>query len=163
MQLILLLIPWLFGLGLAQSWRLAQSQSTIRTTTLHEGSAWRYTLSPVGEEAKALWEELSPQYQALLRAGHRVDLGRWRLYFLGGSLRFEPHCPKATLPCFTLAGVAYEPLRLGGFFHELDTLLGRALSEAQKKPRASLTLIRLVRLELEEGRIKAVKPSGWKP
>lgn len=157
--ILLLLIPWLLGLGLAQSWRLAQSQST----TLHEGSAWRYTLSPLGEEAKALWEALSLKYQALLRAGHRVDLGRWRLYFLGGRLRFEPHCPKATLPCFTLAGVAYEPLRLEGFFHELDILLGRALSEAQKKPKASLTLTRLVRLELEWGRIKTVKPSGWKP
>lgn len=159
MRLILLLIPWLFGLGLAQFWRLAQSQST----TLHEESVWRYTLSPVGKEAKALWQELSLAYQDLLRAGHRVDLGRWRLYFLGGRLRFEPHCPKATLPCFTLAKVAYEPLRLEGFFHELDTLLGRALSEAQKKPKASLTLTRLVRLELEGGRIKAVNPSGWKP
>lgn len=106
MQLILLLIPWLFGLGLAQSWRLTQSQST----TLHEGSAWRYTLSPVGEEAKALWEGLSLAYQDLLRAGHQVDLGRWRLYFLGGRLRFEPYCPKATLPCFTKKGMVWKGL-----------------------------------------------------
>ncbi|KGQ22856.1 hypothetical protein [Thermus filiformis] len=157
MRVLFLLLLFL-GAAWAQSWRLTQSQ----TSTLREGGAWRYTLSPVGE-ARALWEALALQYQALLRAGHRVDLGRWRLYFLGGRLRFEPHCPKASLPCFTLAGVAYEPGRLEPFLVELDALMERALSEARKKPRATLTLSRLVRLELEGGAVREAKPSGWKP
>jgi len=42
----------LWGPALAQDWGLTQSQ----TLTAGGAKAWRYTLSPRGEEARALWE-----------------------------------------------------------------------------------------------------------
>jgi hypothetical protein len=56
-------LAW-WGPVLAQDWGLTQSQ----TLTAGGAKGWCYTLSPRGEEARALWEGLSLQYRDLLEA-----------------------------------------------------------------------------------------------
>jgi len=77
---MVLALAW-WGPVLAQDWGLTQSQ----TLTAGGAKGWRYTLSPRGEEARALWEGLSLQYRDLLRAGYRVDLGGGGSTSSGGS------------------------------------------------------------------------------
>ncbi len=160
------MIPWmllalaLWGLALAQDWGLTQSQ----TLTAQGARAWRYTLSPRGGEARALWEALSLQYRDHLRAGYRVDLGGWRLYFLGGRLRLEPHCQAVNPACFTFGALPVEKARQDRFLLELSALLDRALREAAQTG-GTVTLSRLFRVELRRNQAPPypASPSGWKP
>ena len=98
----------LLGLVLAQDWRLYESRSYTEAGP----GPWRYTLSPRTKEARELWQKLSDQYRDHLRAGYRVDLGGWRVYFRGGVLWLAPHCPKADNPaCFTFGALPVEKAR----------------------------------------------------
>lgn len=154
--LALLFLP----LALAQDWGLTRSQ----TLTAGGAKAWRYTLSPRGEEARGLWEALSLQYRDHLRAGYRVDLGGWRLYFLGGRLRLERHCQAVNPACFTFGALPVEKARQDRFLLELSALLDRALKEAAQTGGA-VTLSRLFRVELRPNQAPPypASPSGWKP
>jgi len=154
------LLLFLLPLALAQDWALTRSQ----TLTAQGAKAWRYTLSPRGEEARALWEALSLQYRDHLRAGYRVDLGAWRVYFLGGRLRLEPHCPSPNAACFTFGALPVEKARQDRFLLELSALLDQALGEAAKTGGA-VTLSRLFRAELRRNQAPPypAAPSGWRP
>ncbi len=155
MWLLLFLLP-----ALAQDWGLTQSQ----TLTAGSAKGWHYTLSPRGGEARALWEALSLQYRDLLRAGYRVDLGGWRLYFLGGKLRLERHCQPVNLACFTFGSLPVEKARQDHFLLELSRLLEEALARAEGTG-GSVSLSRLFRTEVRRGQAPpyAASPSGWKP
>lgn len=155
-----LLSPLLAGLALAQDWRLTRSQ----TLTQAGAQAWRYTLAPGGREAQELWQKLSDQYRDLLRAGYRVDLGAWRLYFLGGRLRLEPHCPAVNPACFTFGALPVPKERQDRLLMELSQMLDQALVQAQGTG-GSLTLNRLFRLEVRRGQAPPypANPSGWRP
>ena len=146
--------------ALAQDWGLTQSQ----TLTAGGAKAWRYSLSPRGEEARALWEALSLQYRNLLKAGYRVDLGGWRLYFLGGKLRLERHCQAVNPACFTFGALPVDKARQDRFLTELSHLLEEALARA-KGTGGSVSLSRLFRSEVKRGEAPpyAASPSGWKP
>ncbi len=146
--------------ALAQDWGLTQSQ----TLTAGGAKAWRYSLSPRGEEARALWEALSLQYRNLLKAGYRVDLGGWRLYFLGGKLRLERHCQAVNPACFTFGALPVDKARQDRFLMELSHLLEEALARA-KRTGGSVSLSRLFRSEVKRGEAPpyAASPSGWKP
>ncbi|GAB5602433.1 hypothetical protein FJNA_09580 [Thermus sp. FJN-A] len=150
----------LMGLALAQDWALTRSQ----TLTAQGAKAWRYTLSPRTGEARELWQRLSEQYRDHLRAGYRVDLGAWRVYFLGGRLRLEPHCPSPNAACFTFGALPVEKARQDRFLLELSALLDQALKEAGSTG-GNLTLSRLFRVELRRGQSPPypASPSGWKP
>ncbi|GAA6732238.1 FHA domain-containing protein [Thermus brockianus] len=154
--LILLLLP----LAHAQEWRLTRSQSL----TQEGATAWRYTLSPAGKEARELWQRLALQYQDHLRAGYRVDLGSWRLYFLGGRLRLEPHCPKVNPACLTFGALPVEKTVQDRFLLELSGLLDQALAQA-RATRGTLTLSQLFRVEVKRGQTPPypARPSGWAP
>ncbi|WP_114312444.1 hypothetical protein [Thermus caldifontis] len=160
-------LPWILLLGLllpspvlAQDWRLTRSQ------TLSQAGAreWRYTLSPTGKEAQELWRRLSEQYQDHLRAGYRVDLGAWRVYFLGGRLRVEPHCPAVNPACFTFGALPVPKERQDRFLLGLSQLLHQALTQAQATGGVVL-LSRLFRLEVPRGANPPypAAPSGWRP
>ncbi len=152
----LLTLPGAF----AEDWRLTQSQ------TLSQAGAreWRYTLSPTGKEAQELWRRLSEQYRDHLRAGYRVDLGAWRVYFLGGRLRVEPHCPAVNPACFTFGALPVPKERQDRFLLELSQLLDLALTQARTKGGVVL-LSRLFRLEVPRGAHPPypATPSGWRP
>mgnify|MGYP003559025618 FL=1 len=151
----------LCGLVLAQDWRLSQSQSF----TAQGASAWRYTLSPRTKEAQELWRRLSEQYRDHLRAGYRVDLGGWRVYFRGGVLWLAPHCPKADIPaCFTFGALPVEKARQDRFLLELGALLEEGLGRVRATG-GSLTLSRLFRVEVARGASPPYRaaPSGWRP
>lgn len=145
---------------LAQDWRLTRSQ----TLTQAGAREWRYTLSPSGKEAQELWRKLSSQYQDHLRAGYRVDLGAWRVYFLGGRLRLEPHCPAVNPACFTFGALPVAKERQDRFLMELSQLLHQALTQAQTTGGVVL-LSRLFRLEVPRGAHPPypATPSGWRP
>lgn len=153
--LLFLLLP-----ALAQDWGLTQSQ----TLTAGGAKGWRYTLSPRNGEARALWEALSLQYRNLLKAGYRVDLGGWRLYFLGGKLRLERHCQAVNPACFTFGALPVDKARQDRFLMELSHLLEEALARA-KRTGGSVSLSRLFRSEVKRGEAPpyAASPSGWKP
>ncbi|TBH21906.1 hypothetical protein ETP66_01310 [Thermus thermamylovorans] len=155
-----LLGPLLAGLALAQDWRLTRSQ----TLTQAGAREWRYTLAPAGREAQELWQKLSEQYRDHLRAGYRVDLGAWRLYFLGGRLRLEPHCPAVNPACFTFGALPVPKNRQDRLLLELSQMLDQALLQAQGTG-GSLTLSRLFRLEVRRGQGPPypASPSGWRP
>ena len=146
--------------ALAQDWGLTQSQ----TLTAGGAKAWRYSLSPRGEEARALWEALSLQYRNLLKAGYRVDLGGWRLYFLGGKLRLERHCQAVNPACFTFGALPVDKARQDRFLMELSHLLEEALARA-KGTGGSVSLSRLFRSEVRRGQAPpyAASPLDWKP
>ncbi|MFD3004805.1 hypothetical protein [Thermus tengchongensis] len=146
--------------ALAQDWRLTRSQ----TLTQVGAREWRYTLSPSGKEAQELWQKLSEQYRDHLRAGYRVDLGAWRLYFLGGRLRVEPHCPAVNPACFTFGALPVSKERQDRFLLELSQLLHQALTQAQTTGGVVL-LARLFRLEVPRGANPpySASPSGWRP
>lgn len=146
--------------ALAQDWRLTRSQ----TLTQVGAREWRYTLSPSGKEAQELWQKLSEQYRDHLRAGYRVDLGAWRLYFLGGRLRVEPHCPAVNPACFTFGALPVSKERQDRFLLELSQLLHQALTQAQTTGGVVL-LSRLFRLEVPRGANPpySASPSGWRP
>ena len=151
----------LCGLVLAQDWRLSQSQSF----TAQGASAWRYTLSPRTKEAQELWRRLSEQYRDHLRAGYRVDLGGWRVYFRGGVLWLAPHCPKADNPaCFTFGALPVEKARQDRFLLELGALLEEGLGRVRATG-GSLTLSRPFRVEVARGASPPYRaaPSGWRP
>lgn len=150
----------LWGPALAQDWGLNQSQ----ILTAGGAQEWRYTLSPRGEEARALWEALSLQYRDHLRAGYRVDLGGWRLYFLGGKLRLDRHCQAVNPACFTFGALPVDKSRQDRFLMELAALLDRALGKAARTG-GTVTLSRLFRVELgrNEDPPYPAAPSGWKP
>ena len=154
--LVLLALPG----ALAQDWRLTRSQ----TLTQVGAREWRYTLSPSGKEAQELWQKLSEQYRDHLRAGYRVDLGAWRLYFLGGRLRVEPHCPAVNPACFTFGALPVSKERQDRFLLELSQLLHQALTQAQTTGGVVL-LSRLFRLEVPQGANPpySASPSGWRP
>ncbi|GAA5336454.1 MULTISPECIES: hypothetical protein [Thermus] len=154
--LFILLLP----LAQGQDWRLTRSQST----TQEGASAWRYTLSPANKEARELWQRLALQYQDHLRAGYRVDLGRWRLYFLGGKLRLEGHCQTPNPACFTFGALPVEKARQDRLLMGLGTLLDQALTQAQATG-GTLTLSGLFRAELRRGQAPPypARPSGWAP
>uniref|UniRef100_A0A7V4ANW9 Uncharacterized protein n=1 Tax=Thermus tengchongensis TaxID=1214928 RepID=A0A7V4ANW9_9DEIN len=154
--LVLLALPG----ALAQDWRLTRSQ----TLTQVGAREWRYTLSPSGKEAQELWQKLSEQYRDHLRAGYRVDLGAWRLYFLGGRLRVEPHCPAVNPACFTFGALPVSKERQDRFLLELSQLLHQALTQAQTTGGVVL-LSRLFRLEVPRGANPpySASPSGWRP
>ncbi|WP_022798868.1 hypothetical protein [Thermus islandicus] len=158
--LLLLLKVASLAPALGQDWGLTQSQ----TLTAGGAKAWRYTLSPRGEEARALWEALSLQYRDHLRAGYRVDLGGWRLYFLGGKLRLERHCQAVNPACFTFGALPVDKARQDRFLMELGALLDRALGEAARTG-GTVTLSRLFRVELRRNQALPypAAPSGWKP
>ncbi|MEN2982069.1 MAG: hypothetical protein ABDH20_05775 [Thermus sp.] len=153
---LLLALPW----GLAQEWRLTRSQSL----TAGGAQAWRYTLSPTGKEAQALWRALAQGYQAQLRSGYRVDLGAWRTYFLGGRLRVEPHCPRVNAACFSFIALPWDKARLDRFLLELSALLDQALAQARHTG-GVVVLTRLFRLQLSKGSPPPylATPSGWRP
>ena len=154
------LVIALCGLALAQDWRLSKSQSV----TTQGASAWRYTLSPKTQEARELWQKLSEQYRDHLRAGYRVDLGSWRIYFRGGKLWLEPHCPTPSAACLTFGALPVPKTRQDHLLLELSALLDRALRETQSTG-GSLTLSRLFRVELKRNQAPPypASPSGWKP
>jgi len=154
--LVLLALPG----ALAQDWRLTRSQ----TLTQVGAREWRYTLSPSGKEAQELWQKLSEQYRDHLRAGYRVDLGAWRLYFLGGRLRVEPHCPAVNPACFTFGALPVSKERQDRFLLELSQLLHQALTQAQTTGGVVL-LSRLFRLKVPRGANPpySASPSGWRP
>jgi hypothetical protein len=156
---MVLALAW-WGPVLAQDWGLTQSQ----TLTAGGAKGWRYTLSPRGEEARALWESLSLQYRDLLRAGYRVDLGGWRLSFLGGKLRLERHCQAVNPACFTFGALPVDKARQDRFLMELAALLDQALGEAARTG-GTVTLSRLFRVELRRNQAPPypAAPSGWKP
>lgn len=146
--------------ALAQDWRLTRSQ----TLTQAGAQEWRYTLSPSSKEARELWRKLSVQYQDHLRAGYRVDLGAWRVFFLGGRLRLEPHCPTVNPACFTFGVLPVPKERQDRFLLELSQLLHQALTQAQTTGGVVL-LSRLFRLEVSRGGNPPypASPSGWQP
>lgn len=146
--------------AMAQDWRLTRSQ----TLTQAGAREWRYTLGPSGKEAQDLWRRLSSQYQDYLRAGYRVDLGAWRVYFLGGRLRLEPHCPAVNPACFTFGALPVPKERQDRFLLELSQLLHQALTQAQTTGGVVL-LSRLFRLEVPRGANPPypASPSGWRP
>ena len=142
LSFFILLLP----LAHAQEWRLTRSQSLTQ-----EGAAsWRYTLSPASKRARELWQRLALQYQDHLRAGYRVDLGSWRLYFLGGRLRLEPHCPKVNPACLTFGALPVEKAVQDRFLLELSSLLDQALAQARATG-GTLTLSQLFRVEVKRG------------
>ncbi|MDM7324395.1 MAG: hypothetical protein P3W93_005265 [Thermus sp.] len=151
-----LILPW----ALAEDWRLTRSQ------TLSQAGAreWRYTLSPAGKEAQELWRRLSEQYRDHLRAGYRVELGAWRVYFLGGRLRVEPHCQAVNPACFTFGALPVVKERQDRFLLELSHLLHQALTQAQGTGGVVL-LSRLFRLEVVRGAHPPyfASPSSWRP
>jgi len=107
---------------------------------------------------------LSLQYRDLLRAGYRVDLGGWRLYFLGGKLRLERHCQAVNPSCFTFGALPVDKAQQDRFLMELAALLDQALGEAART-RGTVTLSRLFRVELRRNQAPPypAAPSGWKP
>ncbi|WP_243027397.1 hypothetical protein [Thermus albus] len=151
-----LAFPW----ALAEDWRLTRSQ----TLTQGKAQEWRYTLSPSGKESQELWRRLSEQYRDHLRAGYRVELGAWRVYFLGGRLRVEPHCQAVNPACFTFGALPVAKERQDRFLLELSALLDQALVQANGTG-GVVSLPRLFRLEVPK---KAnppypASPSGWRP
>ncbi|WP_243095692.1 hypothetical protein [Thermus thalpophilus] len=144
----------------AQEWRLTRSQSLTQEGT----RAWRYTLSPADRAGRELWQKLVLQYQDHLRAGYRVDLGSWRLYFLGGRLRLEPHCPQVNPACFTFGALPVEKGVQDRFLLGLSQLLDQALAQARNTG-GNLTLSGLFRVELKPGQAPPylARPSGWAP
>ncbi|BAW01127.1 hypothetical protein TTMY_0718 [Thermus thermophilus] len=151
----------LLGLALAQDWRLYESRSHTEAGP----GPWRYTLSPRTKEAQELWRRLSEQYRDHLRAGYRVDLGGWRVYFRGGALWLASHCPKADNPaCFTFGVLPVEKARQDRFLLELGALLEEGLGRVRATG-GSLTLSRLFRVEVARGASPPYRaaPSGWRP
>ncbi|WP_234554430.1 hypothetical protein [Thermus caliditerrae] len=146
--------------ALALDWRLTRSQ----TLTQAGAREWRYTLTPAGKEAQALWQRLSEQYREHLRAGYRVDLGAWRLYFLGGKLRLEPHCQAVNPACFSFGALNVPKDRQDHFLLELSALLDQAMAQARLTG-GVVVLSRLFRLELPPGGRPPfpATPSGWRP
>lgn len=158
---------WLVALGfLAIPWALAEDWRLTRSQTLSQAGAreWRYTLSPAGKEAQELWRRLSEQYRDHLRAGYRVELGAWRVYFLGGRLRVEPHCQAVNPACFTFGALPVVKERQDRFLLELSHLLHQALTQAQGTGGVVL-LSRLFRLEVVRGAHPPyfASPSSWRP
>lgn len=154
------LLLWAPAIGLAQDWKLT------RTQALSPGGpqAWRYALAPAGRESRELWERLAGQYRDLLRGGYRVDLGAWRLYFLGGRLRVEAHCPSVHPACLTFGALPVPKARQDRLLMELAQLLDKALVQVQGTG-GRLTLTRLFRLEVPKGTKPPypASPSGWQP
>ncbi|GLV48240.1 hypothetical protein TJA_13960 [Thermus sp. LT1-2-5] len=156
----LVLLSLLLFPAQAQEWRLTRSQSL----TQEGAKAWRYTLSPADRAGRELWQKLALQYRDHLRAGYRVDLGSWRLYFLGGRLRLEPHCPQVNLACFTFGALPVEKAVQDRFLLGLSQFLEQALAQARATG-GTLTLSQLFRVELKPGQAPPypAKPSGWAP
>lgn len=154
--LSLLAFPW----AMAEDWQLTRSQ----TLTQGKTQEWRYTLSPKGKEAQEVWRRLSDQYRGHLRAGYRVDLGAWRVYFLGGRLQVEPNCQAVNLACFTYGTLPVSKERQDRFLLELSHLLHQALSQAQGTG-GRVLLSGLFRLEVPRGANPPypATPSSWRP
>ncbi|WP_337844914.1 hypothetical protein [Thermus sp.] len=155
--ILFLLIP----LALAQGdWRLSKT----RTEILGEAGAWRYTLSPRTEEARALWQALVVQYREHLKGGYWVGLGRWRLYFRGGALLLDRGCLEVQLACLTPGALPGPKERQDRFLLEMGTLLDRALGELGRTG-GRLTLTGLFRVDLEAPKPPPHRayPSGWRP
>ncbi len=155
--LFLLLVSVAFAEG---DWRLWKSLSE----TLEEKGTWRYTLSPKTEEARALWQVLVVQYREHLKAGYRIDLGRWRLYFKGGSLLLDRACPVVHPACLTPGVLATPKERQDRLLLEMSGLLDRALGELERTG-GRLTLSGLFRVDLKPKALPPHRayPSGWKP
>lgn len=159
----------LFALGLAQVVQTANffgitaSQSRAAATP----GAWRYTVGPRTAEARAFWAGAVAQWQAILQRGGRVELGAYALRLEGGQLRLEPHCASPNPSCFTRVAVSstLPAWQQDTLLLDFSNALVQALAEAGKRAKpypATVTVSKLVRVQVNSDGTRSAEPSGWK-
>ncbi|WP_018466008.1 hypothetical protein [Calidithermus timidus] len=159
----------LLGFGLAQVVQTANffAITASQSRAVATPGAWRYTVGPRTAEARAFWAGAVAQWQAILRRGGRVELGAYALRLEGGQLRLEPHCATPNPACFTRVAVS-SPLptwQQDALLLDFSNALVQALAEAGKRAGpypATVTVSKLVRVQLNPDGTRSAQPSGWK-
>jgi len=158
----------LLGLGLAQTsptsgfFRITATQSSAAATP----GAWRYSISLKTYEARLLWRQHLPFWQQTLRQRGRAQLGAYALRFVGGKLVLEPGCPVPNPSCFTRTATAIPAWQQDAVLLDFSNTLVQAIREGTQRAKpypATLTVSKLVRLQLNSDGTYSAAPSGWRP
>jgi len=144
--------------------RVTQTNSRSASTP----GAWRYTVAPRTQEARAYWDAAVEDWRRALKIGLRVKLGAFEVVPTETGLRVLPLCEEVHPDCFTrpslrpgLQGWKLD-LVLLDLHNALDLALGDAKKHAKPYP-ATVTLSKFLRFTVHpDGRVEAT-PYGWKP